>query len=136
MPGYNLSISLLAVAVSLLTVTVDSFLTFSAVASTPTLSVEGRYPCCIRSGTTVLKISSTEGNQEPANLNGKVAVVTGASRGIGKGVALSLGQQGYTVYVTGRSSGGTTTNEVTDIVMLCGTCCIYIIPVFQFLLTS
>jgi NAD(P)-dependent dehydrogenase (short-subunit alcohol dehydrogenase family) len=36
-------------------------------------------------------------------LTGKVAVVTGASRGIGKGVALALGAQGATVYVTGRT---------------------------------
>lgn len=34
---------------------------------------------------------------------GKVAVVTGASRGVGKGVALGLGEAGFTVYVTGRT---------------------------------
>jgi NAD(P)-dependent dehydrogenase (short-subunit alcohol dehydrogenase family) len=33
----------------------------------------------------------------------QVAVVTGASRGAGKGIALALGQSGATVYVTGRS---------------------------------
>ena len=33
----------------------------------------------------------------------KVAVVTGASRGAGKGIALGLAAQGLTVYVTGRS---------------------------------
>jgi len=32
-----------------------------------------------------------------------VAVVTGASRGAGKGIALALGDQGATVYVTGRT---------------------------------
>jgi len=37
-------------------------------------------------------------------LTGKVAVVTGASRGIGKGCALELGAAGATVYVTGRST--------------------------------
>lgn len=36
-------------------------------------------------------------------LSGKVAVVTGASRGIGKGIALTLAEEGATVYVTGRT---------------------------------
>ncbi|MFC8827489.1 SDR family NAD(P)-dependent oxidoreductase [Streptomyces sp. NPDC057137] len=35
-----------------------------------------------------------------------VAVVTGASRGAGKGIAEALGGTGATVYVTGRSQGG------------------------------
>jgi NAD(P)-dependent dehydrogenase (short-subunit alcohol dehydrogenase family) len=45
-----------------------------------------------------------------------IAVVTGASRGAGKGIAIALGETGATVYVTGRSSadgdspyGGTVT---------------------------
>ena len=33
-----------------------------------------------------------------------VAVVTGASRGLGRGVAVALGEAGATVYVTGRST--------------------------------
>ena len=36
-------------------------------------------------------------------LSGRVAVVTGASRGVGKGIALALADQGATVYVTGRT---------------------------------
>jgi len=38
-----------------------------------------------------------------APLAGRVAVVTGASRGIGKGIALELGAAGATVYLTGRT---------------------------------
>lgn len=34
----------------------------------------------------------------------RVAVVTGASRGVGKGVALELCQAGFMVYITGRSA--------------------------------
>lgn len=37
-------------------------------------------------------------------LAGRVAVVTGASRGAGRGIALELGAAGATVYVTGRST--------------------------------
>ena len=36
-------------------------------------------------------------------LAGKIAVVTGASRGVGRGIALGLGEAGATVYVTGRT---------------------------------
>lgn len=39
-----------------------------------------------------------------APLEGVVAVVTGASRGVGKGIALELGAAGATVYVTGRTA--------------------------------
>jgi NAD(P)-dependent dehydrogenase (short-subunit alcohol dehydrogenase family) len=52
----------------------------------------------------------------------RAAIVTGASRGIGRAVALSLGEMGYTVYVTGRTQTpgaipgtvGQTAQEVTD----------------------
>ncbi|GMS95463.1 hypothetical protein PENTCL1PPCAC_17638 [Pristionchus entomophagus] len=38
-------------------------------------------------------------------LRGQIALVTGASRGIGQGIALQLGEAGATVYVTGRKPG-------------------------------
>lgn len=54
-------------------------------------------------------------------LEGQIAIVTGASRGVGKGIALGLGEAGATVYVTGRSTTrgthpgtiGETATEVT-----------------------
>ncbi len=42
-------------------------------------------------------------------LVGKIAIVTGASRGMGRGIALELGAAGATVYVTGRSQSGAST---------------------------
>jgi len=50
------------------------------------------------------------------SLEGQVALVTGASRGVGKGVALGLGEAGATVYITGR-----TTEEGKAAVSLPGT---------------
>ncbi|HEX9388008.1 MAG TPA: hypothetical protein VF918_16915 [Anaerolineales bacterium] len=43
------------------------------------------------------------------SLAGKVVVVTGASRGAGRGSASVLGEAGATVYVTGRSVRGNLT---------------------------
>ncbi len=39
----------------------------------------------------------------PPDFRGRVAVVTGASRGAGRGIALALGETGATVYVAGRT---------------------------------
>ena len=59
------------------------------------------------------------------SLSGKVAVVTGASRGAGRGIARVLGEAGATVYVTGRSVrgnltkpelSGTTIDETAELV--------------------
>ncbi|MGO4276970.1 SDR family NAD(P)-dependent oxidoreductase, partial [Paenibacillus sp. TAF58] len=42
-------------------------------------------------------------SQTQGELSDRVALVTGASRGIGRGVAIGLGEAGATVYVTGRT---------------------------------
>jgi NAD(P)-dependent dehydrogenase (short-subunit alcohol dehydrogenase family) len=44
-------------------------------------------------------------------LEGKVAVVAGASRGAGRGIACGLGEAGATVYCTGRSVRGKTADN-------------------------
>jgi NAD(P)-dependent dehydrogenase (short-subunit alcohol dehydrogenase family) len=41
---------------------------------------------------------------QPPNLQGRVALVAGATRGVGRGTALALGEAGATVYCTGRST--------------------------------
>ncbi|MCM6779021.1 SDR family NAD(P)-dependent oxidoreductase [Nocardia sp. CDC159] len=53
---------------------------------------------------------TVNGWQRP-DLAGKVAIVTGASRGVGRGIALALGDAGAKVYVTGRSRRGEETTE-------------------------
>jgi NAD(P)-dependent dehydrogenase (short-subunit alcohol dehydrogenase family) len=57
-------------------------------------------------------------------LEGKIAVVAGATRGAGRGIATALGEAGATVYCTGRSVAGSpgmsnrpeTIHETADIV--------------------
>src|SRR5579862_5061666 len=52
------------------------------------------------------------------SLAGKVAVVTGASRGVGAGIATLLGEQGAIVYVTGRTTAskpGTTPGTISEV---------------------
>ena len=41
---------------------------------------------------------------QPPDLSGRVALVAGATRGVGRGTALALGEAGATVYCTGRST--------------------------------
>src|SRR5215210_6468185 len=56
-----------------------------------------------------LPMIMTQSTATRAALIGKVAVVTGASRGGGRAIALALGEAGANVYVTGRSVRGVPT---------------------------
>ena len=49
----------------------------------------------------------------------RVAWVTGASRGVGRGIALALGRAGWTVYVTARSSSAGRTGHLPGTVEDC-----------------
>src|SRR5580693_2264956 len=46
----------------------------------------------------------TPAEYQPPNLKDRVALVAGATRGVGRGIALALGEAGATVYCTGRST--------------------------------
>lgn len=54
---------------------------------------------------------NSSARHQRVSLKGKVTVVTGASRGAGRGIATALGEVGATVYVTGRSARGEATTE-------------------------
>jgi len=45
-----------------------------------------------------------DASYQPPDLRGRVALVAGATRGVGRGAALALGEAGATVYCTGRST--------------------------------
>ena len=57
------------------------------------------------------------------SLEGKVCIVTGASRGIGRGIALQLGAAGATIYITGKLRSGIRTcvqiNQNLQVFMCC-----------------
>ena len=50
-----------------------------------------------------------------ASMEGCVCLVTGASRGIGKGIAIELGQAGATVYITGTSSSSQSSSDSSSL---------------------
>ncbi|KAE9548592.1 hypothetical protein FO519_008191 [Halicephalobus sp. NKZ332] len=48
-------------------------------------------------------------------LTGKVALVTGASKGVGRGIALQLGEAGAKVYITGEQSKASLSSDITQL---------------------
>lgn len=51
------------------------------------------------------------------DFNNKIALVTGASRGAGRGIAIELAKAGYFVYITGRSRTGTSITQYNDLTL-------------------
>jgi NAD(P)-dependent dehydrogenase (short-subunit alcohol dehydrogenase family) len=51
-------------------------------------------------------IARMSAGRNAKKLSGKIALVAGATRGAGRGIAIALGEAGATVYSTGRSSRG------------------------------
>src|SRR5881398_583181 len=56
-------------------------------------------------------MSAQKGRNKQLDLLGRVALVTGSSRGAGRAIAAVLGEHGATVYVTGRSVRGRPTTD-------------------------
>src|SRR5262252_7655134 len=56
-------------------------------------------------------MTTTDSLYQPPDLKGRVALVAGATRGVGRGIALALGEAGATVYCTGRSSRAKPTSK-------------------------
>jgi NAD(P)-dependent dehydrogenase (short-subunit alcohol dehydrogenase family) len=92
------------------------------VLNTPWFPVSKQNATCVPgiTGPTTVKAQNVvncfriAGSCELKRLSGMVCCVTGASRGIGKGLSEMLAQDGAIVYVTGRSSPG----KVTDILLM------------------
>ena len=51
-----------------------------------------------------LRVTQTNSSPEPAPLAGRVCIVAGASRGVGRGIAMGLGEAGATVICVARST--------------------------------
>ncbi|VDM42478.1 unnamed protein product [Toxocara canis] len=60
-------------------------------------------------------VSSKTNPEEVKPLLGRTAIVTGASRGVGRGIALQLGEAGATVYITGREPSKSLVSKDSDL---------------------
>jgi NAD(P)-dependent dehydrogenase (short-subunit alcohol dehydrogenase family) len=87
------------------------------------LSITGRCNAQPRCGNLIVTSQGKpimNAEYRPPELAGRVAVVTGASRGAGRGIAVELGAAGATVYVTGRSTRGAPAAGYAQLLALSG----------------
>jgi len=63
----------------------------------------------------VLRLQPSNGESMSAPLQGRIALVTGAGRNIGRAIALTLARDGATVLVNGRSDGAAVDSVVAEI---------------------
>ena len=64
---------------------------------------------------TMIHLSQEEPFLSDSSMEGCICLVTGASRGIGKGIAIELGKAGATVYITGTSSSSQTSKDSSSL---------------------
>jgi len=94
--------------------TVVILLFFTALASAFTEKAFFSLTRTVRASRHIFSLRSNTDSAEADSsrcLNDCICLVTGASRGIGKGIALELGKQGAIVYVTGTSSSASSSND-------------------------
>lgn len=72
------------------------------------------------SSTRVVAETATDAIKSEKSLRDCICLVTGASRGIGKGIAIELGKEGAIVYVTGTSSSNPANTENAQFITMEG----------------
>src|SRR5260370_27565449 len=82
-------------------------------------------PSSFRAGPTIFVLLTPQGATAMGRLNGKRALVTGASRGIGRAIAIELAREGAKVAINYSSSDAKAKEVTEEITNLGGTAIFY-----------